>query len=56
MKVLVKYLKGGLRGRLDIMDYGSAHTAEKHGVIKIIKQVNKLEVVRKNESGNFSKL
>ncbi len=48
MKVLVKYLKGVLRGRLDLMSAGSAHTAEKHGVVEIVKKVdNKVDMVRK---------
>jgi len=48
MKALVKYLKGRLRGRLDVMSMGSAHTAQKHGVVEIVKLINeKLDVVRK---------
>jgi len=37
MKVLVKYLKGRLKGRLDIMSMGSAHAAQKNGIVEIIK-------------------
>lgn len=48
MKVLVKYLKGKLKGRLDIWSYGSALTAERNGVVEIVKKVdNKLDVVIK---------
>ena len=47
MKVLVKHLKGALKGRLDYWDIGSAITGEKHGVVKIIKKLEKMDVVIK---------
>lgn len=47
MKVLVKYLKGALKGRLDLWDIGSALTAQKHGVVEIVKPLEKMDVVIK---------
>jgi hypothetical protein len=38
MIVLVKYLKGFLKGRTDMMSYGSALAAEKNGFVEIIKK------------------
>jgi hypothetical protein len=47
MKVLVKYLKGALKGRVDYWDFGSAVNAEKKGIVKIIKRLEKMDVVIK---------
>lgn len=48
MKVLVRHLKGKLKGRLDVWSYGSALTAEKNGIVEIIKTIdNKIQVVIK---------
>ncbi len=47
MKVLVRYLKGALKGRLDVWSIGSALAAQKHGVVEIIKPLEKMEVVMK---------
>lgn len=48
MKVLVRYLKGKLKGRLDLWNYGSALIAEKNGIVKIIKIIDdKIQMVTK---------
>lgn len=46
MKVLVKILKGALKGRLDVWDIGSALNAQKNGFVAIIK-VYDLQMVTK---------
>lgn len=46
MKCLVKYLKGAVKGRLDVWALVSALTAQKNGIVKIIKVYNQDVVIK----------
>lgn len=46
MRCLVKILKGTLKGRLDIWDFGSALNARKKGFVEIIKVYNDESILK----------